>query len=224
SGTVTLPPAGTNLANNNETATCLVNQNGYVHFYHSSGRLIASINSFGQNLGNVTATAYTGAPVDMPSCASTSYMTTAMGRRWVITPQFQPASPIDVLLPFDQAEFNTLQSTANSNSSIWDDVFTINDLLLSKYSGPNNVDNSPLNNCPASGGNGGTTLHNQTAAGNTNAIIPGFSTTSRYSLHTIPSFSEFWLHGSTVFTPLSQELVSFSANCSSGNAVKVNWV
>jgi hypothetical protein len=69
SGTVTLPTVGTTLAVNNDNAVCLVNSNNFVHFYHSSGRLLASINSNGQNLGNVTMTAYVdAAPALVPAC------------------------------------------------------------------------------------------------------------------------------------------------------------
>ncbi len=224
SATVTLPTIGTNLANNAESATCLVNQSTYVHFYHSSGRLICSINSNGQNLGNVTATAYTGTPVDMPACAApASYMTTAMGRRWVITPQFQPGAGVEVMLHFDNAEYTALATQANANISPWDNLTGIADLRLSKYSGPANVDNNALNNCPLAGGNGGTTIHNQAANGNTTTIIPGFSAASRYSRHTIPSFSEFWLHGASTLSPLPVELTAFKANCVNDGKTKISW-
>ena len=223
SGTLTLPTAGTNLGNNAESATCLVNQAGIIYFYHSSGRLICSINSNGQNLGNVTATVYTGTPVDVPACFSASYMATAMGRRWVITPQFQPAAGVDVYLHFDQTEYNALQTQANANISPYDDLTGIGDLRLSKYPGPLNVDNNALNNCVATGGNGNTTLHNQVASGNTTTFLPAFSATSRYTRHTIPSFSEFWLHGASTFSALPVELVSFSAACSDENELEFYW-
>ncbi|MFN5984081.1 MAG: T9SS type A sorting domain-containing protein [Fluviicola sp.] len=223
SGTLTLPPAGTNLGNNTESATCLVNQAGIIYFYHSSGRLICSINSNGQNLGNVTATVYTGTPVDVPACNVAGYMATAMGRSWVITPQFQPAAGVDVYLHFDQTEYTALQTQANANISPYDDLTGIGDLKLSKYPGPLNVDNNALNNCIASGGNGNTTLHNQAASGNTTTFLPAFSGTSRYSRHTIPSFSEFWLHGASTFSALPVELVSFSAACSDENELEFYW-
>ena len=224
SGTVTLPPAGTTLANNGESATCLVNQNGYVHFYHSSGRLICSINSNGQNLGNVTATAYVfGAPVDVPACNASGYMVTAMGREWLINPQFQPASGVDVVLHFDNSEYSAQVPQANANINAWDDLASIADLKLSKYSGPLNMDNSALNNCVTSGGNGGTTLHNQAANGNTSAMLPGFSATGRFARFNISSFSEFWLHGMTGGSPLPVELSSFSASCLEAGKADIAW-
>lgn len=223
SGTITLPTAGTALANNTESATCVVNQNGYIHFYHSSGRLICSINSQGQNLGTVNVTAYTGSPVDMPACNFPSMITTALGRHWVITPQFQPTTAINVALHFDQSEFTALTTQANANTNPQDNVSTIGNLLLSKYSGPLNVDASVLNNCPAAGGSGGTTIHNQAANGNTATMLPGFSATARFSRHDITSCSEFWLHGQTNLSPLATELVSMSGDCQDDGSVKISW-
>ncbi len=224
SGTLTLPPAGTALANNGESATCLVNQNGYIHFYHSSGRLICSINSNGQNLGNVTATAYVfGAPVNVPACNAASYMVTALGREWLINPQFQPAAGVDVVLHFDNGEYTTLAPAANANISAWDDLTGIADLKLSKYSGPLNMDNNALNNCVSAGGSGGTTLHNQAANGNTSTMLPGFSASARFARFNIPSFSEFWLHGMSGTSPLPVELSSFSASCLDGSKADIVW-
>lgn len=223
SGTITLPPAGTALANNNESATCVVNQNGYVHFYHSSGRLICSINSQGQNLGNVTVTAYTGAPVDMPACNFPSMITTALGRHWVITPQNQPVTAINVALHFDQSEFTTLSTQANGNTNPFDNVSVIGDLLLSKYSGPLNVDGLALNNCTSAGGSGGTTTHLQAINGNTSTMLPGFSATARFTRHDIISCSEFWLNGMSNLSPLATELVEMSGECRDNGSVEINW-
>ncbi len=223
SGTVTLPAAGTTLSNNNETATCLVNQNGYIHFYHSSGRFLGSINSLGQNLGNVTMTSYTGAPVNVSGCVAPIYITAAMGRHWVITPQFQPATPVDVLLPFDNTEYLAVQAAASVNANMYDDLLTITDLKLSKYAGPLNVDALASNNCPSAGGSGGTTIHNLASNGNVSTMLSGFSATAQYGRFSIPSFSEFWLHGSSSLSPLPVELISFSASCQNNENVKLMW-
>ncbi len=222
STTINLPTPGNQLGNNNETATCIVNQNGYVHFYHSSGRLIASINSFGQNLGTVSATVYTGNPIDMDACDNPTYMTTAMGRHWVVTPQFQPATPIDVVLPFYDTELSTLIPAANANLSPWDDLLGINDLLLSKYSGPLNVDEFAWNNCPDTGGNGGTTLHNQVANGQMNTLQSNIVANSLYTRHSIPGFSELWLHGSSTLTPLGATVMQLEAQCE-GEKTSIRW-
>ena len=220
--TVTLPTAGTTLANNTENATCVVNQNGYVHFYHSSGRLLASINSNGQDLGNVDVTAYVGAAANVPACNYPDYESAFMGRRFVITPTIQPTSNVDVIMHFDNSEFNSLVTLANGNSTGDDDLTVITDLAISKYSGPNNVDGNAANNCLGAGGSGGATLHTQAASGNTDAIFTGFSSTSRYVQVGISSFSEFWFGGNGS-TPLATELYKFSASCTDSKNVTISW-
>ncbi len=219
--TVTLPTAGSALAQDNENATCNVNQNGWVHFYHSSGRLIASVNSQGQDLGAVTATSYVeGAPVTVDACGSTNpiYATTVMGRHWVITPTHQPTSDVLVRLPYENIEFNDLTSAASLNANSNDDLLTPADLGLSKYSnGTNaNVNDIASDNC----GVGTTTFHTQMGNGTATAYS---SVNASYADFSIPGFSEFWLHGSAQASPLPVELVSFQANCAGEGKVNVTW-
>jgi len=226
SGTVTMPTAGTALGTNGESATCVVNQAGWVHFYNTtSGNLIASINSAGQNLGNVSVTSYVDVTNQiMPACTNPNpiYETAVMQRHWVITPQFQPVTPVQVRLPFGDGELTTLSGVANVNANPWDNVATIADIQLSKYSGPLNVDNNALNNCPANGGSGGTTIHAQVA----NGLTTGYSSvgSAQYTDFSIPGFSEFWLHASSMNSPLPIELTSLLAICNGlGDEVEVNW-
>jgi hypothetical protein len=225
-GAVTLPATGTNLSLNNESASCVVNQAGWVHFYHSSGRLIASINSGGQNLGNVTVTSYVdGAPASVPACdfpLNADYTTAYMQRHWVVTPQFQPATPVEVKLPFSNAEFSNLVGVANTNPNGNDDLLLPDDLKLTKYSGPLNVNDDAVDNCPSNGGSGGATIHTQTNTGLT--TLYSAVTGAQYTDYTVPSFSELWLHGSLLNSPLPVELVSLAAVCEeNGNDVKVRW-
>jgi hypothetical protein len=224
--TLTLPTAGTNLGLNNQSATCLVNQNGWIHFYHSSGRLLASVNSLGQNLGNVTVTNYLDATnqvmvaCDFPTVAS--YNTAVMQRHWVITPSIQPTTAVQVRLPFQNSELTTLVTVSGANVNPSDNVTAITDLKLSKYSGPLNVDNVVLNNCPLSGGSAGTTIHGQVANGVTTAYSS--VTASSFSTHSITSFSEFWLHGSSINSPLPVELSSIEVNCiETNNNIEIKW-
>lgn len=221
-GTVTLPTSGTTLSNNNESATCVVTENNYIHFYHSSGRLLASINSHGQNLGNVSVTSYLeGSPLGVQACNSPlpSAMTAVLARHWVITPQFQPASPVTLRLPFDNSsEFSALVSVANTNANPLDDLSGIGSLKLSKYSGPANVDNSAANNCVGAGGSGGTTLLSQAGNGNVNSYLAGFSGNEKYLEFSVPGFSEFWLHGNSGSSPLPIQMTEFSVNCGEGKA------
>lgn len=227
---VTMPVAGSNLSNDGETATCLVNDNNYVHFFHSSGRLLASINSNGQNLGNVSVTSYVaGAPIDVPACNTNSleWTTTVMGRNWVITPQFQPASPVSVIFPFATnpgGEFDQLATQANANLNVNDDVMGYASLKLSKYSGPLNVDADPFNNCLNQGGNGGTTLHNQIANGPVNSMWGGFTPNAQYVGFSVSSFSEFWIHGSNTSSPLPIEMGNHVVECMPPtNQVRIQW-
>ena len=222
SGTITLPTQGTTLTTNGEFATCAVNVNNYIHFYHSSGRFLGSINSLGQNLGNVTVTSYLSAPVNITACAGSSWQSYAMGRRWVFTPQFQPSSDVIVLLPFDQTEYTSLQTSAAGNTNALDNTVSIADLKLTKYSGPANVDNVFTNNCNASGGTGDFSIHTQTASGNVSTVIPGFGATGRYVRYQIGSFSEMWLHAASSNSPLAIELSKFSGKCENSN-VTLNW-
>jgi hypothetical protein len=224
SATVTLPTQGTTLGLNGESATCTVNQNNYIHFYHSSGRLIASINSLGQNLGNVQVTTYVdAAPINVNGCGPLSgYVITALGRRWLVTPQFQPTSPVNVALHFDNSEYAALIPVANGNSNPNDNISALGDLLLSKYSGPLNEDNLASNNCVQNGGNGGTTIHNQSSSGNTTTLISGFGASGRTAIFSIPGFSELWLHGSDFNVPLPVTLASFNGNCTN-NDIELKW-
>lgn len=219
--TVTLPTAGSALAQNNETATCIVNQNGWVHFYHSSGRLIASVNSQGQDLGAVTATSYVeGAPVSVDACGNSNpiYATTVMGRHWVITPTHQPTSAVLVRLPYANTEFSDLTSAASTNANSNDDLLTPADLGMTKYSNGTaaNVNADPTDNC----GVGTSTFHTQMGNGTSTAYS---SVNASYADFSIPGFSEFWLHGSAQASPLPVELVSFQANCAGEGKVNVTW-
>lgn len=224
SSTITLPTAGSNLGNNNETATCVVNQNGWIHFYHSSGRLLASINSLGQNLGNVTVTSYVDVTnASVPACTNPNpiYNTSLMQRHWVITPTIQPTTPVQVRFPYSNAEFSSLTGVSTVNANPNDDVFVPSDVKLNKYSGPLNVNANPMDNCPGTGGSGGTTQHNPIS----NGVATAYSTvgSAYYSDFSIPGFSEFWLNGNLSASPLPVELTSFQANCTNDQNVEITW-
>jgi subtilisin-like proprotein convertase family protein len=219
--TVTLPTAGSTLAETGESATCAVNQIGWIHFYHSSGRLIGSINSQGQNLGNVTMTSFVdGTNALIPACInpSSSTSTSVLQRHWVITPSIQPTSPVLVRLPHTLTEFNSLSSAASTNPNSNDDILSPQDLDLTKYSNGSeaNVNSSALDNC----GVGTSTFHQQTQYDNTNTYS---AVQDKFAEFSISSFSEFWLHGSATSSPLPVELISFQANCAEDGKVEVTW-
>ena len=221
--TVTLPTVDNSLAPNNATAGCLVNQNGWVHFLDNNGRLIASVDSKGQNLGNVTATSYVeAAPLQVQDCAS-SILTSVLDRHWVITPQFQPTGPVEVVLPMGQNEEQSLVTNANSNSNPDDDLVGLTDIVLTKYAGPSNVDNDFQNNCFSQGGNETLDLFTQGMSGFVYDYWPSYNGNDLYASYDINSFSEFWLHGSSNLSPLPVSLTSFNANCQSDNFTEVTW-
>ncbi|MFT5600322.1 MAG: hypothetical protein ACI9N1_000556 [Flavobacteriales bacterium] len=226
--TVTLPNSGTALSRNSEAATCLVDQNNFIHFFHSSGRLLAAINSNGQDLGNVSVTSYVpGAPIDVNACNSTSahWITATMGRHWLITPQNQPTLPVTVRLLYDDSplgELDQLIALSGLNLNIDDDVLFPTDLKMTKYSGPSNVNSNPFDNCFIVGG--AATIFTQTATGQVQSYLPGFNAFARYADFSINGFSEFWLHGSTIQSPLPVEMANIDLNCTANNkSINLSW-
>lgn len=226
SGTVTMPSPSNTLSADLSTATCTVTENAYVHFYDNSGRLVMSINSNGQNLGTVNVTSYVnggGAPVNIQACDTYQpwYVTAALGRRWVVSPQFQPASPVSVRLYFDNSEVTALSTVANSNANPNDNYVALGSLDLSKYSNTTNpalVDGSFANNCSS----GSSTVHATTGSGNVTSLFGSFSATGRYTQYSFTGFSELWLSGTNNVSPLPIELTSFTAICD-GGGVRLDW-
>lgn len=226
SGTITLPTPSNVLSGNNITATCTVNQNGYIHLLDSNGDLVASINSNGQNLGTVTATSYIeGSPLLVESCGNPGnvmMMTSVMDRHWVITTQNAPTGPVSVLLPFTDNEAASLNLEAINNQNPDDNVMSIADIGCTKYSGPNE-DNLFDNDCTSNGGSGNFSWHAQTANGQVSTYLAAHPSTNKFITIDVNSFSEFWLHGSANNAPLPVELTSFQANCLSNSEVEVTW-
>jgi hypothetical protein len=224
STTVTLPPMGTNLGLNGESAVCVVNSNNFIHFYHSSGRLLASIHSNGQNLGNVSVTSYVDpGAILAPACSDPTnpdYMTSFMRRHWVITPTIQPTGPVIVRLPYSDAELATLEIESVANVNTNDNVAGSSSILLTKYHGPLNVDNNALNNCPATGGNGNHQIFSQSTNGST--LDYSLVTNADYADFEISNFSEFWLHGSTDPSALPVDLIAFTGECNE-NDYELTW-
>jgi hypothetical protein len=225
--TVTVPTPNNIIAPNNSTATCTVNQNGWVHLLDNDGRLIASINSLGQNLGSLSATMYEeSSPILIEACNTpyVGYQTSVMDRHWVITPDIQPTQPVLVRLPFENTTLQSLIQESANNQNPNDDVGSINDVFLSKYSGPQNIDDDFENNCVQNGGSGNVQLFNQNFnnAVPTMSLLSGHSSTDLYAEFEIPNFSEFWLHGTNLFSPLPITLTRFEAECKE-EKVTLNW-
>lgn len=224
-GTVSLPVPSNNLSGNGETATCTVNQGGYIHLLTPAGDLVASINSNGQNLGTVTATSYLETtPLLIDNCnniGNPNFQVSVNNRHWVITSAIAPSAPVEVLLPTTEAEWQLMGTEAFANGNINDDITNgLADVGCTKYSGPNENANFP-DNC---GQGGAFTWHSQTSNGNINAMagLTGHAATDKYITVDVNSFSEFWLHGSSTSSPLPVELVDFSSRCIDGD-VAIEW-
>jgi len=217
---ISLPPAGNELAKDGDEATCIVDGDDYIHFFHSSGRLIGSIHPNNQNLGEVTMKLYDeGAPLTMPACETSNltYANTVMNRHWLVEETNPPSNAVDVRLPYYKNDFTAFKSAVNSNPNTVDIVGDQNSVWLSKYDGLNeNGDAS--DNC----NNGLNVVFNNPSTGFVSTSENFRTTVSEafYSQYHIPGFSELWLQGET-FSPLPVELTSFKAEC--GNIVKIQW-
>lgn len=208
------------LSINNDDATCVVNSGNWVHFYNIDGRLIASVNSNGQNLGDVTATSYVnGSTYIVPSCTDPSepaFFNAALARSFVITPQFQPMNPVSVRLYIMDSEYADYQATALTTAdNPFDNVNNVSELSLTKHSGTSQ-DGNPTNNC-----GGGTTLFiPQANSGTTSALFPSINNSS-YLEYVITGFSEFFPMNSDN-SALPVELTSFEAICRESD-VLIQW-
>jgi hypothetical protein len=220
--TVNMPSATPNLSIDGDDATCYIYQNGWVHFYNASGRLIASVHSNGQNLGQVTASSLVAAsPYTIGSCAeptNNSFLNATMARTFVITPEFQPTAPVSIRLYFLNSEFTDYQAHAlTTTSNPNDDVLSIGDMNMTRVSGGNN-DGDPTNNC----GLGTQEFVLQTGSG-------GMSTLANFSNFANTAYIEFVVNGFSEFLPMDSDnsplpvtLTHFSAKCLD-EQVRVNW-
>jgi len=224
--TVTVPGTPSQVANNNDERGCFTSGSNWVHFVQpGTGRIIASVNPNGQDLGWVNIKEFvSGSPINVAACGTNpvtqpEFVTAAMGRRWVVAPQVQPSANVNIRLYLNNADITGLQAAANANANPGDDLSNIGSLGLSKYSGANE-DGDFSNNC----GNGTTLLFGQAQNGTVSSFINGFNSNGRYVEYVIPSFSEMWLHGfdSADPSPLPVELKSFDAVCGN-NGVEVLW-
>jgi hypothetical protein len=218
---VTMPTTSTNLAIDGDVATCVVNSGNWIHFYDVNGRLIASVNSNGQNLGNVTATSLVaGAPSTVTSCTQPwdpSWFNAVLARTFEISPTTQPTNPVNVRLYISQDEFDDYQNYAASvtTGNLNDDVSSINDMGLTKHSG-STVNGNPANICDA----GLNIFVPQSNSGNTSTLFPGFAN-SYFIEYSITGFSSFFPMNSGN-SPLPVTMTSFNANCDE-DKVNIRW-
>lgn len=223
--TISVKPIPTTLAINNDVRTCYLNgNNDFVEFYTDNG-IMLSINPGLENLGFVTVTEYVEPPVNIQACGTIQpwFVSSALGRHWLINPEFQPTQPVDIRLYLNDDDFIALSLQANSNSNPLDDISSVFSLGLSKYSNesnPGTENGSYTDNC--SGGNTSLYLTADTGAINQIGIHNSFPQDGRFIEYNIPSFSEFWLSGTGGISPLPVSMISFDAECS-GSTVLLSW-
>jgi hypothetical protein len=187
------------------TESCVVDVDDWIHFFTPDGKVIASVNSFGQDLGLVSAGVdLNGGDARMISgighCATNDQA--AMNRVFTITPAAQPGSDVNVRLYFTQSELDDLIALAGCGDPAGcpdnDDVCNIGDLYVTKISGANRELFYPHDK--------GSSDYN-----------------SLFVEITIDGFSEFWLHGTESGYPLPVELASFRATAVNDEFIRLNW-
>src|SRR5690554_2161451 len=226
STTIDMQESGTDLAPNGESKECYVMQGETVHFYNdASNKYIAGVTASNNSLGKVDATVYVEPSVPTyDACGHAGngeFAVSVLERHWVITPQTDDQAT--VILPYYNQELTDLIGVANSNANLNDNLSGVSELKLTKYTGLLE-DDSWENNCVAGVMQGAHDLFNNVANGSlsgTSSILLEPIPVSSYVNYDIPSFSEFWLHGSQNNSPLPVELSHFSASCDKN--VTLSW-
>ena len=223
---VNLPSTSTTLSLDGDVASCFVNQNEWVHFYNSNGRLIASINSGGQDLGNVAINAVVnGSAAQIAACdqpSNPSFVQTVLGRSFVITPEHQPAENTTVVVRFyiNENEFEAYQLAAENNQNLEDNADELSDLNLTKVSNGLSTGN-PNDICDATDAT--VEFIAQSSSGNINALnnFTGFDET-HYLEFSVDGFSEFFLMNNQNSSALPVQLTAFSAICDD-DKIQISW-
>ncbi|HLP18853.1 MAG TPA: T9SS type A sorting domain-containing protein, partial [Chitinophagales bacterium] len=232
----------------NMTVDCWVNDyNKWVTFRDGvTNNAIMAINDNHSNLGLVTIDVYKEATPPViynnglaTNCTWTQH--TAMRRHFKMTSTTPPTTGVDVMLFFTDQEYADLKSDAWNNNTGYpnpnyactelDDVYSFDQLYVTKYSGQNE-DGNYLNNVPSGlyrvfGDN--TTPNRPLIKGEHTTGATGFqeiyggNQTHHYVQMTVTEFSEFWLHGSQVSQPLPVEMIYLQADAVNNAFIRVTW-
>jgi hypothetical protein len=208
----TAPALPSEIATTATSGSCIVRGVGsWWHVTDASNNVIVSIDDNNNDLGAITAWSYVE-PV-------TSYynQTYYMKRHFRVHSDSTFANPVTLRLYFTDSELNDLITNSKLNQNVEDDVNSISDLKITRYSGANE-DNNYANNDFV---NGSFVVYTPTT-GSSDLLYLGDHV--QYVEITVPGFSEQWIHGGTNNTSiLPVELVSFKPECL-GNNVLVRWV
>lgn len=203
SATVVIAPVPTQITPSTNSSVCEIGGlNQWNYLVAPDGRAIAAIQNNGYAMGSTLATCYVSTALSNPFDGLHEFL----GRRFVIQPDVQPGGYVTVRLYFTPQEFNNLvQATLNTPGS-GDDVTSLADLMVTKYTGPTEDDTYDLSD-----------------AVDWQILIPtayGNDLNGHYVEVSVNSFSEFWIHGP--FMPLPVTLTAFTAECRPAS-ILVRW-
>lgn len=221
-----------NVSSAEDTANCTIDGTGtWIHFYNKNTRsIIASINSYGQNLGSTEVKVYQHGGNSIYANTANNCLTehAVMNRSYVVDVTNAPTNPVNIRLYFTDAELAELidssLSTHNTGGATSfglndpgpcendDDVLSISDLLVTQVSGAVNEDGNFDPN------DGNFVLHTTSNGG-----IGNVTYGANYIEFTVDSFSEFWIHGSETLSPLPLDLLNFKVSLISSNRVAIDW-
>jgi hypothetical protein len=247
---INIPYAG---SNGTATANCISRGfNEWVHYRFTTdqSRVLVSINDNGNNIGNVNVTSYVDATTPLvnriiPGTGLGCPVTTqaAMKRHFKITTDNAPTSPVSIRLYFTNTELNQLIDASISTGGMIgtgpgghdpdgcaddDDVLSISDLYVTKYTGTN--EDGDFNNNSSSGlykvyGNTSLTPTDGSLVKSIGGFDPIYNTSLGYHYVelSVSEFSEFWLHGSEHSVPLPVEMNYLTADPIENKFIKVKW-
>lgn len=226
-------PSGTTTANCYDK-----NFNKWLTFRDNNNDAILAINDNDQDLGEVNVTVYKDntEPSILTTVGSTcqNYPNTAMRRHFVVTAANSFAAPVSVRLYFSEAELQSLKTAslandiANDACSKNDNVNTVNDLYVTKYTGSNedgdysNNDANGIYRVFGSSSVGPQQPDGPLARGAFSALYDG-GQSHHYVEMDVTEFSEMWLHGSQNGSPLPVEMLYIEANAIDNSYIEVKW-
>lgn len=240
-------------ATGNESAVCY--DGGYMKwltFHDVNNKAILAIFDSSQNLGQLTVTVYKDGIVPQilqsgPSSSCYGYYSTAMQRHFVVTSTAtQPFNQaVKVRLFFSNLELDSLKAASVANNATGyvcsdvDDVYSINDLYVTKYDDPNfgrpTEDGSYTNNLSSSAGGiyrvyGTNTQYYPQPTGGLYKDSAGFAAIypngqpNHYVQLNVHEFSEFWLNGSNFDnSPLPVTMLYLEAEVIQNSYIQVRW-
>lgn len=229
----------------------------WVSYFDPSNEIIMAINARDNNLGHVNVTVYRepDEPVVLNSAWADGSCYNSpvrpMERHFMVTTQnasnvWGGTNKVGVRLYFTDTELQDLitetygvggSSNWNTTCSTDDDVTSINDLYVTKYTGTNEDGDYSNNNPQQAGGiyrlfgdnltlpNNGPLKRdnlNNTPNKRFNDIYGG-SNAHHFVEMEVTEFSEFWLHGSKHLMPLPVTMLYLEANAINNAYIELRW-